>query len=54
MIETETGVVEHHPRPAFLCRARWRCFVCDSPWFGATSFERAWELLRSHRKAGCP
>lgn len=48
------GVVEFHNAPRFLALARWRCLLCNSPWFAARSNPRAWELLHAHEKAGCP
>lgn len=47
------GEVDRIAPPKFFCHARWRCRRCDSPWFGARTVERAWELLAAHIKGGC-
>lgn len=48
------GLVETYPALRFLCRSRWRCLLCNSPWFAASTDGRARERLFAHLKAGCP
>ncbi len=38
----------------FLCKARWRCLLCDSPWFASSSVQKAVRLLKLHQSRGCP
>lgn len=57
MVDTITsseGLVQPHAAGRFLCRSRWRCLRCNSPWFAASDTGRAWERFRAHFKAGCP
>lgn len=43
------GKAEAIQPPRFFCAARWRCLACNSPWFGATTIQKARRLLERHR-----
>ncbi len=45
--------IEKIDPPKFFCHARWRCRRCGSPWFGATTVQKARRLLEAHLRGGC-